>query len=399
MSYGFTLDDIAFLQSRHGVKALENVSTLALAPASMIADVAQARSRYPGHDAALIETVRLRRRAQVKLRDAQSLLTTDDALQQATPTPVAALRAAEIARRFAPAVVADVTCSVGAELRELVDVDGIGRVVGSDIDPIRLAMARANVAAATLLRSDALTPVVNADVVLADPARRSGGARTFRLEDLRPSLIALLTTYADRPLAVKCAPGIDYLALRARFGFDGQVQLTSLDGGVREACLWNDPASDGLARQRATVLRSGSSGVSVEEITSDDPDDSTVRGVGEWIIDPDGAVVRAGLVRHYAARHDLWQLDPQIAYLSGSSVPAGQRGFRVLEEVGVAERGLRSALAARDCGTLEILVRGLDVDPDRLRKKLKLKGSRSLSLVLTRVGKKGVGFICEAGVR
>ena len=71
----------------------------------------------------------------------------------------------------------------------------------------------------------------------------------------------------------------------------------------------------------------------------------------------------------------------------------------MLEEVSTSEKALRKAVAAYGCGTLEILVRGLDVDPDALRKRLRLKGSRSLSLVLTRIGRKGVGFLCEAGVR
>ena len=95
----------------------------------------------------------------------------------------------------------------------------------------------------------------------------------------------------------------------------------------------------------------------------------------------------------------LHQLDPQIAYLTGDHVPPGERGFEVLEEVSTSEKALRKAVAAYGCGTLEILVRGLDVDPDALRKRLRLKGSRSLSLVLTRIGRKGVGFLCEAGVR
>ncbi|NMO01402.1 class I SAM-dependent methyltransferase [Gordonia sp. TBRC 11910] len=400
MGYQFTIDDVDFLTSRHGAKALENVTALELSASSMISDVSQVKCRYAPREAALIETVRYRRRARVKLRDAQDMLFTDDALQQATPTTVASLRAAEIGARFPGSLVADVTCSIGAEVRELVARQDISGVVGSDIDPVRLAMARHNVPGATLLRADALTPTSRADVVIADPARRAGGSRTFRIEDLQPSLLGLLTTYGEQPLLVKSAPGIDYLALRARFGFDGQVQITSLDGGVREACLWNDVASEGLAAQRATVLRSRPDGtVGVEEITSAESDDAPVAPPGDWIIDPDGAVVRAGLVRHYAARHGLWQLDPQIAYLSGDAVPPGERGFRVLEQVGVAERALRTALAARDCGTLEILVRGLDVDPDRLRKKLKLKGSRPLTLVMTRIGKSGVGFVCEAGVR
>lgn len=400
MGYEFTLDDVEFLRSRHGAKALTNVAELELSASSMIADVGEVKSRYAPREAALVETVRCRRRARMKLRDADDLLLTDDALQQATPTAVAAVRAAEIASRFPGSVVADVTCSIGAELRELVARHDVAGVIGSDIDPVRLGMARHNVPTATLARADALAPTSRVDVVIADPARRAGGSRTFRIEDVQPSLLGLLTTYGGQPLLVKSAPGIDYRALRARFGFAGQVQITSLDGGVREACLWNEVATQGGAAQRATVLRTRPDGtVGVEEVTSADSDDADVAPVGEWIVDPDGAVVRAGLVRHYAARHGLWQLDPQIAYLSGDSVPVGERGFRVLEQVGVAERSLRTALAARDCGTLEILVRGLEIDPDKLRKKLKLKGSRALSVVLTRIGKHGVGFICEAGVR
>ncbi|MCH5642997.1 class I SAM-dependent methyltransferase [Gordonia sp. ABSL49_1] len=398
MAYSFSLDDVKFLRSRHGVKALEVASSLDLSAASMLADIAELRARYAGHDAALIETVTCRRRARGKLRGADDLLLSDEALQQATNSVVAEHRAAEIAARFPDAVVHDITCSIGAELIELERCAGIRGVIGSDLDRIRLAMAQHNAPGATLLVADALTPTSTADVVLADPARRSGSGRVFRLDQLAPPLLDLLTNYSGRTLIVKCAPGLDYSMLRNRFGFDGEVQVTSLDGGVREAVLWSGPGMEPI--RRATVLRTEAEGlVTSDEVTDREPDDVPVGDIGEWIVDPDGAIVRAGLVRHYAYRHGLGLLDPQIAYLTGDSVPAGERGFRIVEQVGIAEKALRKALAAHDCGTLEILVRGLDVDPDRLRKRLKLKGSRPLSLVVTRIGRKGVGFLCEAGVR
>lgn len=402
MSYTFTVDDVAFLRSRYGTKALETVATLGLDNRSMLSDIVEVRSRYPGHDAALIETVRCRRRGRAKLRVADEMLFTDDALQQSTATAVAAHRAAEIGGRYPGAVVHDVTCSIGAELLELGAQQSISGVIGSDLDSVRVAMAAHNTAAdghrVTLLVADALTPSSTADVVLADPARRTGAGRVFRFDQLTPPLLELLTTYAGRPLAVKCAPGLDYRLLRERFGFAGQVQVVSLDGSVREACLWTERSGEPL--RRATVLRSGADGtVAAYEVTDADADDVAPGEVGEWIIDPDGAVVRAGLVRNYAAQHGLWQIDPQIAYLTGAAVPPGERGFRVLEVSGTGERELRKALAARECGRLEILVRGLDVDPDRLRKRLKLKGSASLTLVLTRIGRKGVGIICDEGRR
>jgi hypothetical protein len=116
-------------------------------------------------------------------------------------------------------------------------------------------------------------------------------------------------------------------------------------------------------------------------------------------VDPHGAVVRAGLVRHYAARHGLWQLDPDIAYLSGDRLPEGVRGFEVLDELGFSEKRLRQALAAHDAGAVEILVRGVDIDPDALRKRLKLRGSAAVSVVVTRIGSgtasRATAFICR----
>ena len=58
------------------------------------------------------------------------------------------------ARRLAGARVHDVTCSVGAELAALRNT--AAQVLGSDLDPVRLAMARNNVGGVDLCRADAL---------------------------------------------------------------------------------------------------------------------------------------------------------------------------------------------------------------------------------------------------
>ncbi|MGH3640863.1 MAG: THUMP-like domain-containing protein, partial [Mycobacterium sp.] len=135
------------------------------------------------------------------------------------------------------------------------------------------------------------------------------------------------------------------------------------------------------------------------EITDAESDDCAVAPAGRWIVDPDGAVVRAGLVRHYGARHGLWQLDAAIAYLTGDELPDGVRGFEVLAELGFSERALRQELSARDVGACEILVRGVAVDPDVLRARLRLRGSVRLSVVITRIGagsaSRAVAYVCR----
>jgi THUMP domain-like len=382
----FGLDAVAYLRSAAGAQALRDVDGYRLSDASRIADIGAIRRRFGEHAPALVETVLLRRRAAVKFADPSEWLFTDDALQQATAQPVAEHRA----RRLAGATVHDVTCSVGTELAAL--SNSAGYLIGSDIDPVRLAMARHNVGDVPLCRADALRPVTRYAVVLADPGRRRAGRRRFGPLDYMPPLDRLLDVHRERDYVVKCAPGIDFTGLE-RLGFTGEVEITSVDGSVREACLWSPGLAAAGVRRRATMLDGP------EQITDADPDDCPVGPVGRWIVDPDGAVVRAGLVRHYAAKHGLWQLDGDIAYLSGDRLPDGVRGFEVLDEVGYSEKKLRQALSTHDAGAVEILVRGVDVDPDVLRRRLKLRGSQQLSTVIARIGSgtasRATAFICR----
>lgn len=383
MGYEFTLADVGYLTSDPGVAALSAVDGRELSTRTYLSDIGWARARFGDRAASLVETVLARRKAAAKLEGAGGWLLTDDAVQQATPSPVAAHRAHRLAGRQ----VHDVTCSVGAELAALVDV--ATTVVGSDLDEVRLAMAVHNVPAAHVVRADALRPVTRGTTVIADPARRSGGRRTHDPAALQPPLPDLLAVYSGRDLAVKCAPGLDF----DKLGWDGEVEIVSLDSGVREACLYSPGLSEPGIRRRATVLRSGGTAV---EVTDAMDDDIPEQAPGEWIIDPDGAIVRAGLVRHYAATHGLWQLDPRIAYLTGDALPDGVRGFRILEQLKYSEKNLRQILTRLECGSAEILVRGVDVDPAQLRPRLKLRGNRALSVVLTRVGRTPVAFVCEA---
>ncbi|MQY29496.1 THUMP-like domain-containing protein [Nocardia aurantia] len=502
MGYRFSRADVGYLGGQEGVAALAAVDELPLTAASLVRDLERVRRDFGERAGVLVETVRLRRRAAVKLPGAEHWLFDDDALQQATPTVVAAHRA----RRLAGRAVHDVTCSVGAELAALQQV--CPSVLGSDLDGVRLAMAAHNLGGASnvlLARADALAPCSIGTVVIADPARRADGRRTYDPAKLQPPLPDLIEAYAGRDLVVKCAPGIDFdsflVGVPGRSGapggvpgvgartpaaeqdysgtgpaphaaevrpgdggvrpeggtfgsgdaasvrgageggsgggvsplpgaegsgggresrrrgarggpggsgrgrgagrssdglggmrWHGEVEVVSLDGSVREACLWSAGLATPGVTRRASVLSTNGPGWT---ITDAEPDDIPEREPGDWIVDPDGAVVRAGLVRHYAARHGLWQLDPRIAYLTGDRVPDRVRGFRILDRLDFREKALRAELQRRDCGPLEILTRGVDLDPDALRARLRPRGGTPLTLVVTRIGATPTVFLCE----
>ena len=395
-----TPEDLDFLRTEAGAALLSRAAELDWSRSQTVSSTAAVGQMNPAHAAAAIDVITARGRASGRIRGAASMLLTDQAVQQATVWPVAALRAVRLAGRD----VHDVTCSVGAELNELVRT--ADRVIGSDLDPSRARMAAHNVPDALVCVADALTPSSRDSVVVADPARRQGGRRIHDPSQLSPPLPALLTAVARREHVIKCAPGLDASGL----GHTGEVELVSLDGSVREACLWSEGLSGGVLR-RATVVRTvpehqvwpwgparltgDGVAVHVEEVTDRDDDEVDAEPESDrYIVDPDGAVVRAGLVRHWARRHGLRQLDPRIAHLTGPRIPGGYSGFEVLARCRLDRKELRRELRERDCGSLEILVRGVDVDPDALRRSLALKGARPLALVVTRIGRSAVVFVC-----
>ncbi|MCG7276621.1 THUMP-like domain-containing protein [Corynebacterium singulare] len=369
MSY--TLDEVAFLR--------ENTSAIDAAAADLegtkkaqLRDVAKLQAQFGEYGRAVAELLHSRRSGKLP----GEWLMDHDSAQQATPPAVAAYRA-QFLRERGVDLVHDLTCSIGTEGQAYAP----GTYVGSDIDASRVAMAQHN-SAHPVFRADALTTTTSARVCIADPARRQGGTRITRLDQLLPPPQALLDTHGE--MAIKCAPGIDHSE------WDGLAVVVSLDGGVKETCLY----TPGLGTGKRAVILSTSSAVAPDVIEDDIPEHELPDAgpIGRFLIDPDGAIVRAGLVRHYAAREGLHQLDPRIAYLTGDHLPEGTSGFEFIELVPMKK--LKAAMSAHDVGSLEILVRGQDVDPDQLRKKLKLKGSTAKTLVVTRIGAKGVAVLC-----
>lgn len=375
----FSVAEARFLAANaDAISAVE--PEIALTKKSVFADRAVLDQHFGDYARAVSALIAARRAAAGKF---PALWLTDaDAAQQATPARVAGVRAARIAEAGAQ-MVHDVTCSVGSEAPAFRQ-RGIAWM-GSDLDMPRLIMARHNLGQeAWLAQADALKPVTSDGVVVADPARRAGGRRITDPAQLLPPLPDLLDAHAGREMAVKCAPGIDYSE------WDGLVSVVSVDGGVKEACLYT-PGLAGGVRREAVVLRDGE-----ERVTDLDDDTVDVTAPQRYIIDPDGAVVRAGLVRGWAARHRLSMLDEHIAYLTGEQIPAGYSGFPFLEAVPL--RALKKVLASHGAGSVEILVRGVDVDPDQLRKKLKLRGKAQMAVVIARIGDQAVAHVCEPRV-
>lgn len=357
------------------------------------------RLRGAGHApelvAAATSVVALRRRATAKLGpDADALYLTPDALEQATRRPVAAHRAARL-RAAGVGTLVDLGCGIGADLiafaRAGLQVHGVER------DPLRAAMARANLAALGLEGTVDVGDVTTVDAApydaaFVDPARRDGRGRTFDPDAYTPPWSYVAGLLADRGVA-KVAPGIAHDLVPAGV----EAEWVSDHGDLVEACLWGRTfaAGDGTpARRRATVL--GPHGTA-SLTDADAPDDTEVAAPGGWLYEPDDAVIRAGLVTAVASLTGGWLVDPHIAYVSSDAhVPTPfARAYEVLEELPYREKALRAALRDRGVGTLTVKKRGVSVVPEVLIKRLKLTGAHAATLIVTRVDGHGRAYLVD----
>jgi hypothetical protein len=375
--------------------------------------------RKAGHPPELVAAVltqsKLRAKAQVKFGEfAGRMLFTEAGLEQATRLRVAALHAGRFAGAGIRHVV-DLGSGIGGDALAMAAIDlavtaveadevtaaiasfnlapfGSAHVVHADaesVDPAEIGALRAN-AGSDLSTTDAAGPVG----VWLDPARRTAGhGNTTRLvnsDDYSPSLDFAFGLGERLPTGVKLGPGHD----RDQIPAGAEAQWVSVNGALVEMALWFGPLAREGVRRSALLLTDDD----VQELNAPaDSEDVAVRALGDYVYEPNGAVIRARLIGDLGRSLDAGMLSEGIAYLTSDAhvdTPFAT-AFRVLETLPFDEKKLRQALQERRIGTLEIKKRGVDVDPAALRTRLRPKGPESATIVLTRGAGARVALLVE----
>ncbi|GGW99285.1 class I SAM-dependent methyltransferase [Streptomyces noursei] len=353
-------------------------------PADELATATRLRRDHPAPlVSAALGQARLRQRAAAKFgADAARMYFTPNGVEQSTRTSVAAHRAARLAAAGVRTL-ADLCCGIGGDALALARA-GI-RVLAVDRDPLACAAARANAEALGLadlieVRCADVTEVDTAgyDAVFVDPARRKGvrGGRIFDPEAYAPPLSWAVGAARSAPCAaLKIAPGVPHEALPE----DAETEWISDAGDVKEAVLWFGTGRGGA--HRATLLPAGDSLVGAG---LPDPEPGPV---GDWLYEPDGAVIRAHLVADVAEQVGGRLIDPTIAYVTADRLTPTPyaTAYAITDVLPFNVKRLKALLREREVGVAVIKKRGSAVEPEELRRKLKLAGPHTCTVFLTRV--------------
>ena len=365
--------------------------------ALVLSDRLRAEGADPVLVAAALTQSRLRSKGRAKFDDfADGMLFTQPGLEQATRLTVAARHARRYARAGCTRV-ADLTCGIGGDAMAF---SALGLpVLAVERDELTAAVATVNLRHfpdSQVRHGDGLALDLEAegvDGLYADPARRSGdGRRRHDPAAYEPPLDDVLALRGRVPaLGVKVGPAIAHVDLPA----EAEAQWVSVDGEVVEAGLWFGPlAPDGPGRSALLLRGPAATVVRVPDEGLEQPD---VGPVGAYLYEPDGAVIRAGLVALLAAEVHGRLLDATIAYVtSDARIPTELgRTYRVLDHMPFSLKRLKAALRENGVGRVTIKKRGTAVLPEQLRRQLDLRGEAEATVVLTRLAGRQIALLVE----
>jgi hypothetical protein len=391
------LDDYCWLTSAEARPWLELATTATQSTVQFTALLR--RQLSPARTHLVLEQVELRRRATAKFAAAAEMFFAPRALEQATDQFVAAYKAA----RFpADEPVADLCCGIGGDLLALA---ARGPVTGVDRDLALALLAAKNVTIpqgehetplhhpAAQGRAGGTTPagVIVGDVAAfdvgnfaawhIDPDRRPQGRRTTQVElhEPGPDVIDRLRMLCPQA-AVKLAPAA---VVPDAWAEVAEQEWISRAGQCRQLVCWFGSLAENPGSRRATIVDRGWPVVRSIVGCADDEVPHAV-ALGRYIFEPDAAVLAAGLTATLANEHGLEAITPGVAYLTADRpiVDLALARFQIREVLPLDLRRLRDVLRSRNIGTLEIKKRGVECEPEQLRRQLRPAGDASATLIV-----------------
>lgn len=340
----------------------------------------------PEHCRTIVHLLALQKRAKTKFTRAHDMVFDREGLEQASGETIAQYRAQRY-RAFHH--IADLCCGIGGDAIALAQH---ARVIAADINPNRVAITRHNASVHPVshtihaLCTDVAQWMPQCDAIFMDPGRRQDTKRLYALADYHPPVHLSHLQSVTSNIGIKVAPGLPETDIPPNC----EIEFISEFGTCKEAVLWLGDLQTNTAR-RATCLPDG------HTLTFTPTPEAPVQSPGQYIAEPDNAVVRAHLIDQLAHDLNAWKLAPDVAYLSADTPIKSPfvACYHILDTMPFNLKHLQKYLSTHHIGRLDIKKRHFPLTPDALRHKLKLKGDNWRALFLTRINNHPTVMVCD----
>ena len=389
--------DIAWLTSPIGL----SITTQAAEFPDSFSAVTKLRQSHPEVDPELIgqaiSQANLKLKADPDLPN--NFLLTDDGLQQATRPAVGRYRAEYILNRFGQQQIVDLTCGLGFDAYFLAKAGH--KVMGIEKDPDVAAIAAHNLKdlniAVNCADANTVSIPENTQLVFVDPARRNPSGprnmfgqakRILDPNDWSPSWEFVKQLATNFRVIAKVAPGMKEESIG-----DWDAYWISSDGDLVETML----VSGGTGIRSAVLIN----GDEVNVIEGGQT--SIAKPVGNFLIVPNSALIRASALNFLAEKYDAGLVNEHIAWLTAESLQgdldrSGAQFFKINSVEKFNEKTLAKSIASWGAGSLTMMTRGVELDPELLRRKIlknPTKGGPEVVIAIYRDDTGTIALICS----
>ena len=330
-----------------------------------------------------LNQARYKQRGKAKFGEqALQMLFTEPGLEQATRSAVASWHASRF-KDCGISSVTDLGAGIGSDALAFLNADL--EVAAIESHPDSFAALEHNLephAKASAIQADAITHKIATQAIWLDPARRDQDRKSLTVQRLEPEMFSPNLNYVfdkarEFPAVIKLAPGFPHELIPNDF----EANWVSHDQDLVELTLWSAPLGrPGI--QKAVMI----SDQVLEFEGSDVP--AWIGPLGKFIYEPDVSLIRSHLIGDFANQNQLALISENIAYLTSDQLVESPwlKTYEVMEVLPLDVKQIKAYCTSHDIGVLEIKKRGVDITPEQLRPKLKLKGAGAATLILTKVG-------------
>ncbi|PWS29256.1 hypothetical protein DHW03_05395 [Pedobacter yonginense] len=223
------------------------------------------------------------------------------------------------------------------------------------------------------------------DTIYIDPARRAEKGKVFMLQDCTPDVVSnldLLLSKAKR-IIIKTAPLLDLTAGINELKYVSEIHIVSVKNECKEI-LW-------------ILEREATSDVKIVALTLNDTEKQFVFSrseaevsiqftdrinVGQYLYEPDAALLKSGAFNLIGSRFNLQKLHPQTQLFTSADLQPKFPGriFKIHETYSTGDLKKLKNLSGN------VIVRNYPAKPEELVKKYKIKPHQEKFLIFSKVG-------------
>lgn len=213
------------------------------------------------------------------------------------------------------------------------------------------------------------------DWIFLDPARRDrGGNKVVALNDCEPDVCALepLLLQKSAHVMVKCSPMLDISQAIGQLRSVTEVHVVAVAGECKELLFVLSRDKDSSEIRLCTVNIQGEHTQTFDYLLGEEAETTChyANRLGQYLYEPNSALMKAGCYRLPAQRYGLDKLHPNTHLYTSDTLVEGFPGrvFKVEGCHGFSKKELK----ALDCRQANLAVRNFPEHVDTLRKRLRI---------------------------